>query len=81
VGDVLLGKSWLAAAEVAVGQVLRIAVGAGQESVPERGVGDEPDAEFAQERQDVGLNVAGPQGVLGLHRGQQGQARRLSRGA
>jgi hypothetical protein len=42
---------------------------ASEEPVPERGVGHETDAVLAQQRQQFGLGVAGPQGVLGLQRG------------
>ena len=37
--------------------------------MPERRVGHEADAELAQQRQQLGLRVTGPQGVLGLQRG------------
>ena len=42
---------------------------AGEEAVAERRVGHEADAELAQQRQQLGLRVAGPQRVLGLQRG------------
>ena len=42
---------------------------AGEEAVAERGVGHEADAQLAQQRQDFGLLVAGPQGVLRLQGG------------
>ena len=42
---------------------------AGEEAVPERGVGHEADAELAQQREELVLGVAGPQRVLGLQRG------------
>ena len=42
---------------------------AGEEAVSERRVGHEADAELAQQRQQLGLRVAGPQGVLRLQRG------------
>ena len=35
-------------------------------SVPERRAGNESDAQLAQQRQQLSLRVAGPQGVLGL---------------
>jgi len=43
--------------------------GAGQEPLAQRAERDEPDAEFGEGGQDLGLGVAGPQRVLGLHRG------------
>ena len=43
--------------------------GAGQEAAPERGVGHQADAELAQDRQDLVLDVPGPQRVLGLQGG------------
>ena len=43
--------------------------GAGQEAAAERGVRDESDAQLPQRRQDLGLEVPGPQRVLALQRG------------
>src|SRR5262249_26018491 len=42
---------------------------AGEESAPERGVRDEPDAELAAGWENLRLGVTGPQRVLGLHGG------------
>lgn len=41
----------------------------GEEAVPERGIGHQADTKLAQQRQDLGLGVTGPQRVLGLDRG------------
>ena len=55
------------------GVVVREVVGgadlSGEEPAPERRVGDESDAEFAQHRQDFRFGVPGPQGVLRLQGG------------
>ena len=37
--------------------------------MPQRRVGHEPDPQLAQQRDQLGLGVTGPQGVLGLQRG------------
>ena len=41
----------------------------GQEAATERAVGDEADPELAHRGEDLGLEIAGPQRVLGLQRG------------
>jgi hypothetical protein len=41
---------------------------AGQETAAKRAVGDKADAELLAKRQDLGLDVAGPQRILDLHR-------------
>ena len=64
----LRGKAPAVAAEVLVAQ--RVGLDrAGQEPPAERGVGHQSDSELSQRIQDLGLGVAGPQGVLGLDRG------------
>src|SRR6266536_3355709 len=58
-------------APVVLGDVLGGADLAGQKAVAERGVRDEADTEAAQQREQFGLGVAGPQRVLGLQRGER----------
>ena len=71
-------------APVVVGDVVGGTDLAGQEAVPEWGVGDEADAVLAQQGQQLGLGVAGPQGVLGLQCGERvhgvGATDRVGRG-
>ena len=67
--EVLAGEARVGLAPVVVGEVVDGADLAGEEAVAERGVGDESDAQLAQQRQQLGLGVAGPQRVLGLQRG------------
>ena len=64
-----LGEARLVAAEVVLVELVGGAEAAAEEAAPERRVGDEADAELAQRRQDLRLDVARPQRVLGLHRG------------
>jgi hypothetical protein len=66
---VVLDKPRVGLAPVIVGEVLRRADRSGEEAVAERRVGHEPDTELAQQRQQLGLRITGPQGVLGLQRG------------
>ncbi len=74
VGDRLVGGTRLTAeprvgaAEVALVELVG-PHGAGQEAPPERGVRHEPDAELLQRVQHRGLDVTGPQRVLGLDGG------------
>ena len=67
--EVLAGEARVGLAPVVVGEVVDGADLPGEQAVAERRVGHEPDAELAQQRQDLGLEVAGPQRVLGLQRG------------
>ena len=66
---VLSGEARVGLAPVVVGELLRRADVAGEEAVAERRVGNESDAQLAQQRQQFGLRVTRPQGVLGLQRG------------
>ena len=68
-GEVLAGEPRVGLAPVVVGEVVDGADLAGEQAVAERGVRDEPDAELTQQREDLGLDVAGPQRVLGLQGG------------
>ena len=68
-GEVLTGEPGVGLAPVVVGEVVDRADLAGEQAVSERGVRDQADAELAQQREDLGLEVAGPQGVLGLQGG------------
>ncbi len=67
--EVLAGKARVGLAPIVVGELLGGADLAGQETVTERRVGNEADAQLTQQRQQFGLRVAGPQGVLRLHGG------------
>jgi hypothetical protein len=69
--EVLPGEAGVGLAPVVVGDVAGGADLAGEEAVAERGVGDEADAQPAQQREQFGLGVAGPQRVLGLQRGER----------
>src|SRR3989441_4917614 len=66
--EVLSDEARVSLAPVVVGEVVNGADLAGEKAVTERGVGNEADAQLAQQRQQVGLWVAGPQGVLRLQR-------------
>ena len=57
-----------AAARVALAQPVEPGHPAGQEAAPQRAVGDKADAELLAKRQHLGLDVAGPQRILDLHR-------------
>ena len=57
------------APEVALVQLVRRREAAGEKAAPERRVGDEADPQLAAGRQDLGLRVARPERVLGLHGG------------
>ena len=67
--EVLAGEARVGLAPVVVGELLGRADLAGEEAVAERRVGNESDAQLAQQRQQFGLRVTRPQGVLGLQRG------------
>ena len=67
--EVLAGEPRVGLAPVVIGEVVHGADPPGQQAVAERGVGNEPDTEPAQQRQDFGLDVAGPERVFGLQRG------------
>jgi hypothetical protein len=49
-------------------QLAALADGAGQEAAAERAVGDEADAELPADSEDLALDVARPQRILGLQR-------------
>jgi hypothetical protein len=66
--EVLAGEAWIGLAPGVVGELLGRADIAGEEAVAKRRVGDESDSQLAQQRQQFGLRVTGPQGVLGLQR-------------
>jgi Aldo/keto reductase family len=82
--DVLAGEARVGFAPVVVGELLGGADLAGEEAVTERRVGDEADAELAQERQQLGLRITGPERVLRLQGGDRvdgmGAADRLGAG-
>src|SRR5947208_90143 len=59
--EVLAGEARVGLAPVVVGEVVDGADLPGQQAVTEGRVGNEPDTELAQQRQDLGLDVAGPQ--------------------
>jgi hypothetical protein len=59
----------LLAPEVAGVEILGLLERAGKKAAAERAVGDDADAEFLAGRQDGGLQVARPQRVLALQRG------------
>src|SRR5215203_595490 len=67
--EVALGEARVGLAPVVVAELIGGADRPGEEAVPERRVGHEADAQLAQQRQQLGLGVTGPQGVLGLERG------------
>ena len=74
VDDRLVGLSRLASEpRVAAPEVLGVECaqddGGGEEAAAERRIGHEADAELAHGLDRVGLDVAGPQRVLALHRG------------
>src|SRR5208283_1447228 len=66
--EVLALKPWRVAAEVFGRQVIDRLEPSGQETATQRAVGDEPDAQFAHDRQDLGLGLAAPEGVFRLQR-------------
>ena len=55
--EVLAGEAWVGLAPVVVGELLGRADVAGEEAMPERRVGNESDAQLAQQRQQFGLRV------------------------
>jgi hypothetical protein len=59
--EVLAGEARVGLAPVVVGELLGRADVPGEEAVAERRVGDEADAQLAQERQQLGLGIPGPQ--------------------
>jgi hypothetical protein len=67
--EVLPLKARLTTAEVVGREVLEAGEAAGEKSAAERAVGDEADAELAAGREDLVLDVAHPERVLGLQRG------------
>src|SRR5262245_15214247 len=71
-------------AAVARDQVVALGEDAAEESTAKRGIGHEPDLELIERRQDLGLDVAGPERILGLQRAQRmhrvGAADRLGTG-
>src|SRR3954454_6614238 len=69
--EVLAGEPRVALAPVVIGEVVHGADPPGQQAMAERRVGNEPDPEPPQQRQDFGLDVAAPEGVFGLQRGRR----------
>src|SRR5215218_8962358 len=67
--EVLAGEPRVGLAPVVIGEVVHGADPPSQQAMAERRVGNEPDPEPAQQRQDFGLDVAGPERVFGLQRG------------
>src|SRR3989442_355192 len=67
--EVLAREARVGLAPVVVGELLGRADLAREEAVAERRVGNESNTQLAQQRQQFGLRVSGPQGVLGLQRG------------
>ena len=65
-GEVLTLEARLVAAEVVLVEVVGAGDLSGQESPPQRAVGDDADAELAGHGYDVGLEIAGPQRPLAL---------------
>jgi hypothetical protein len=59
--EVLASEARVGLAPVVVGELLGRADVPGEEAVAERRVGDEADAQLAQERQQLGLGIPGPQ--------------------
>jgi hypothetical protein len=70
----------MVASAVAFAEALRAGDAAAEHAAPERRVGDEADAELAAERQDLGLDVARPEGILGLQRCDRVRAMRTPQG-
>src|SRR5271157_4328827 len=67
--EVLALKPWRVAAEVVRRQVIDRLELAGQEAATQRTVSDEPNAQFAHARQDLGFGLAAPERILRLQRG------------
>ena len=66
--QVLAGEARPVAAEVALVELVGRGEAPREEAAAERRVGDERDAQLFERRQDLRLDVARPQRVLGLHR-------------
>ena len=67
--EVLAREARVGLAPVVVRELLGRTDIAGEKAVAERRVGNESDAQLAQQRQQFGFRVTGPQRVLGLQRG------------
>jgi hypothetical protein len=67
--EVLADEARIGFAPVAVGELLGRADLPGEETVAERRVGNEADAQLAKQRQQLGFRIAGPEGVFSLQRG------------
>ena len=66
-GEIFAGKAWVArGAGVLVPEIGGAGDGAGEEAATEGAIGDEAYAKFADCREDLGFDVALPEGVLGL---------------
>src|SRR4051794_35844911 len=59
--EVVTGEARVVAAEVTLVELVGVREPSGEESAPDRRVGDQADPEVAQRRQDLGLHVARPQ--------------------
>src|SRR3977135_2935290 len=66
--EVAFLETWMGRAGVARNEIVTLAKAAAQEAAAERRVGDEPDAELFQSRQDLVLDVARPQRIFSLDR-------------
>src|SRR2546425_12360685 len=67
--EVFADEARVGLAPVVVGELLGRADLTREEAVAERRVGNESDPQLAQQGQQFGFRVTGPQGVLGLQRG------------
>src|SRR5208282_4211453 len=67
--EVVTSEAGVILARIVVGKVFRGSNLASQESAAQWGVGNQPNAQLAQDRQDLRLRVPGPEGVLRLQGG------------
>jgi hypothetical protein len=67
--EVFAGKARVGFAPVVVGELLGRADLPGEKTVAERRVGNEADAQLAEQRQELVLRITGPEGIFGLQRG------------
>jgi hypothetical protein len=69
--EVLAGQARVGLAPVVVGKLLERADLPSEETVAERRVGNEADAQLTQQRQQFGFRIASPEGVFSLQRGER----------
>ena len=69
--EIFFVKARVAAAAIGLGKIIHALDAPGEQAAPERRIGDVAHAEFLARGHDVFFNVAKPQRVFGLQRGQR----------